>query len=139
MLNLNVKNKADALEKISVFLYKKHFIKDSKKFLKDLQNRENQFSTGIGKGIAIPHAQSKSVKKNVVLIAKLKKAVDWKAMDNKNVDIIFTIALNKKQASKQIKILQNLSKIMMNEKLMEKVRITNNKNLILKTLQMEGE
>lgn len=114
IINLDAKNKNDALSQIAAHLAKNGFVDNEQIFLNALKEREGQFSTGIGDEIAIPHAQNKSVLKNVVLIAKLKTPIDWQSLDNQKVKYIFSIALNDKDKTMQTDVLASLSKAIMN-------------------------
>ena len=76
ILNLKAKTKKEALNEIATHLEKNKFVSSAKDFEAGLIAREKQFSTGIGESIAIPHAQNKSVLKNVVLIARSKDGID---------------------------------------------------------------
>lgn len=75
ILNLKAKTKSAALKEIAQHLKTNKFVSSALDFEKALNNREQQFSTGIGDEIAIPHAQDETVLSNVVLIAKSKDGI----------------------------------------------------------------
>lgn len=114
ILNLKAKTKSAALKEIAQHLKTNKFVSSALDFEKALNNREQQFSTGIGDEIAIPHAQDETVLSNVVLIAKSKDGISWNSADGKKVKYIFSIALNSKDAGMQVDTLQALSKALMN-------------------------
>ena len=84
--------------------------------------RENSFSTGIGEGIAIPHARTKAVVDFVVAFAFIKSGLDFDAIDKKPVDIVFLIVANENQVKKYIKLLSRLMLRMKNSKLVQNLR-----------------
>lgn len=139
ILNLKATNKNAALKEIAEHLAKNNFVSDAKKFEADLNAREKQFSTGIGDNIAIPHAQSKSVKKNVVLIAKSSKGLDWDSIDGKKVNYLFSIALNDKDTDMQVDTLQELSKALINPETKTKLEKAKTKTDLLDALTVAKE
>ena len=58
-----------------------------------LMKREELGSTGIGQGIAIPHARQPDVKRPYGLLAKLKQGIEFDAIDGQAVDVVFVLLL----------------------------------------------
>ncbi len=134
ILNLKASTKTAALKEIAKHLTTEGFVKNEKQFLQALQEREKQFSTGIGEGIGIPHAQSKNVIKDVVLVAKSNKGISWDSLDKKPVHTIFSIALNDKNSSKQVEVLADLSKMMTDKKVATKIKATKTADALFETV-----
>jgi len=59
----------------------------------ELLKREELGSTGMGNGVAIPHARFQSLKKPVGIVVRLKQPINFKAIDEKPVDIVFVLLL----------------------------------------------
>jgi PTS system nitrogen regulatory IIA component len=59
----------------------------------ELLKREDLGSTGMGRGVAIPHARLPVVKKPYGVIARLKPAIDFEAIDGQLVDLVFLLLL----------------------------------------------
>ena len=59
----------------------------------EILKREELGSTGMGEGIAIPHARIKNLKKPFGILVRLKKAIDFAAIDEKPVDLLFLLLL----------------------------------------------
>jgi PTS system nitrogen regulatory IIA component len=59
----------------------------------ELLKREGLGSTGMGNGVAIPHARFASIKKPFGIVARLKQAIDFDAIDGQPVDIVFLLLL----------------------------------------------
>ena len=74
---LDVKDKEEALRKMSGMLLANGYIADVDQFMEDIYLREAEGITGIGNGVAIPHGKSKSVTRIGIAIAKLKQAIAW--------------------------------------------------------------
>ncbi|MGL6124974.1 MAG: PTS fructose transporter subunit IIABC [Metamycoplasmataceae bacterium] len=109
--NLEFKTKNDALDYLSSELVKKGFGKDKNKILSAALKREEEFSTGIGDEIAVPHIRIPEMESSVLLFAKV-KPIGWDSMDGKDIKYIFFIALNDKD-NVHIEILSELSKNLM--------------------------
>ena len=74
-----------------------------------LNERERLGSTGVGNGVAIPHAKIESVKSTRVIFLKLVKAIDFSSPDGKDVDIVFSIIAPENSESEHLLILSSIS------------------------------
>lgn len=84
-------DKASTLKRLVEHLREKGRISSDKVVLNALMTRENMGSTGIGKGIAIPHSRTLVADRLTVLAARSTKGLDFDAMDGKPVHLIFLI------------------------------------------------
>lgn len=91
-LNASAKTKDEAIEKLVSLHESVGNLADSKEYKKAIMLREEQGTTAIGEGIAVPHAKSDSVKTPGLAAITVKDGVDYKAPDGKPSDIIFMIA-----------------------------------------------
>lgn len=73
ILDLKANNKSDVIEEIASKFYKKGYIKSKEEFINGLKEREDQGSTALGDGVAIPHSKNKTVKEPAVLFARKKE------------------------------------------------------------------
>src|ERR1039458_6552091 len=64
---------------------------DAEKITADILKREELGSTGMGGGVAIPHARIPDVKKPLGLLARLKSAIEFDAIDRQPVDLVFLL------------------------------------------------
>ncbi|WP_028783883.1 PTS fructose transporter subunit IIABC [Thalassobacillus devorans] len=86
-------------------------------FKQAILDREQESSTGLGMNIAIPHGKSTAVKKPAVVFGIKRDGVDWNSMDGTDAKLIFMIAVPKeRQGDDHLKILQMLSRRLMDEK-----------------------
>ncbi len=92
IMDLAGRTKDKAIEELSEIFVKNNTIEDKDEFVALIKKREEIESTGIGEGIAIPHARSNSVKELRVAFGRSKKGVDFKALDRRPVYLIFMIA-----------------------------------------------
>src|SRR5665811_1212659 len=78
---------------------------DADKITADILKREELGSTGLGGGVAIPHARIADVKKPFGLLARLKSAIEFDAIDRQPVDLIFLLLLPTASAGEQLNAL----------------------------------
>ena len=71
----------------------------------DILKREDLGSTGVGGGVAIPHARLVDLKKPFGVLARLKSPIAFDAIDRQPVDIVFLLLLPTKAAGEQLNIL----------------------------------
>jgi fructose-specific phosphotransferase system IIA component len=88
---LRAKRKSAVLEELAQALAENGVTRHPEAVLELLLQREALGSTGIGKGIAVPHARSTLITDRVVLLARSKKGVDFEAVDGAPVHLIFLI------------------------------------------------
>jgi PTS system nitrogen regulatory IIA component len=74
----------------------------------EIAKRDELGSTGIGRGVAIPHARLREVKKPLALLARLKSAIEFDAVDGQPVDLVFLLIL---PAASQLDQLNALSAV----------------------------
>src|SRR5436853_6362281 len=88
---LKSKRKATVLEEMVAHLAGQQIARQADALLEVLRQREALGSTGVGKGIAIPHARSTMVAERAVLLARSSKGVDFEAVDGQPVHLFFLI------------------------------------------------
>jgi PTS system nitrogen regulatory IIA component len=59
----------------------------------EIEKRDELGSTGIGRGVAIPHARLREIEKPVGLLVRLKSAIEFDAVDGQPVDLVFLLML----------------------------------------------
>lgn len=92
IMDLTAKNKDKVIEELAELFVKNDVVENKNEFITLIKKREEIESTGIGEGIAIPHARSNSVKELKIVFGRSKKGVDFKALDRRPVHLIFMIA-----------------------------------------------
>jgi fructose-specific phosphotransferase system IIA component len=112
MLDLPAPNKSEALTKIAVRLVENKLIDDCDEFLAAVKKRENQGCTAIGHCLAIPHARSKTLKKIVIVMARLRAGIDFGAEDGEPVRLVFLLGTPEDKAGEYLKVLARLSKLL---------------------------
>jgi fructose-specific phosphotransferase system IIA component len=96
-------------------------VKDGDELLKDILEREKLVTTGVGYGVAFPHAKSKAVKGIVIAFGRSKKGVDFDSMDKKPVHLLFLIAAPEDAIGAHLNVMARLSYLMKSEKNRDKL------------------
>ena len=91
-LNTTASSKADALNQAIELMAKSGKITDKEAYTKAVYAREEEGSTGIGEGIAIPHGRCKGVNAPGLAAMVLSEGVEYEALDDEPVDMLFLIA-----------------------------------------------
>ncbi|MFH1504954.1 MAG: PTS sugar transporter subunit IIA [Candidatus Omnitrophota bacterium] len=115
-LCLKAQVKEDAVKELSIFLKGAPEIIDFDLFLKDVFERESLKTTGIGNGIAIPHARTEAVKNFVIVFGKSTEGVEFDSLDAKPVKLIFLMGTPKgKNLNDYLEILARLTRLLQHE------------------------
>lgn len=101
-------NKTDALNEMIDLISTSQNIKDIKAYKKAIIKRESLMSTGIGLGLAIPHAKIPECEDFVIAIGRLKNGIEYDSLDNKQVNLIFMIGASDTQDKEYIRLLSRL-------------------------------
>lgn len=113
ILDLQATDKASAIDEMVEKLYQTGRITDKEVFKAGILNREAQTSTGLGDGIAMPHAKNEAVKEATILFAKSKAGLDYEALDGQPVFVFFMIAAPAGANDTHLKALASLSQYLM--------------------------
>jgi len=122
----NGSEKKEIHNKMAEMISKSDNVENKAKFIKDIWERESIMSTGIGLGIAIPHARSKYIKDIVISIGIAKESIEYDALDGKPVDFIVMIAANESQQKEYLRVLAKVALILKSKKKREKLLKANN-------------
>lgn len=106
-------NKKDIIEKMTVLMEASGNLTDRKQYLKGVLKREAEGTTGIGEGVAIPHAKNAAVKKAGLAAMVLKQTVDFDSLDGEPVKLIFMIAAPDNGENEHLEALSRLSTMLM--------------------------
>ena len=103
-------------------LANKNFNVDERVLLENLTKREKLGSTAVGNGIAIPHANVSNIEKPKVLVATLSKGLNFYALDEQPVDVIFLLLAPNEKSSEHLQALALISRLLRNNELTNKLR-----------------
>lgn len=112
--DFTAKDKKDALNKLTDMLVEEGIIGNKDEFYKALLGREELSTTGVGDGIAIPHAKASCFEKAMIIYAKSDEGVEWESFDSQPAKHIFMICAPANGADEHLKALATLSTALMN-------------------------
>lgn len=101
--------------------------------------RENIMSTGVGKGLAIPHGKAKGIEDSYASFAILSEPVDYESIDDKPVQLVFLLAGPESKNSIHIKLLSRISRLMNSSSFRNQLMDCDTSEEILHTFRQEEE
>lgn len=113
IMDLDAATKAEVIDEMVHNLYEHGIIDNEEVYKKDILKREAEGSTGMGDGIAIPHAHDEAVKKPAVMFARSVKGVDYQSMDGQPAHLFFMIAAPEGGDNTHLKALAALSQVLL--------------------------
>ena len=120
-VNEAVKNQDEAIKKITHQAYQLNLIDDEAIFLKAIYHREEEFSTAVGFGVAIPHGMSDTVSEAFVGFMKPQRAILW-GFEQKEVNLLFMIGVPESRKNViHLKVISQISKNLMKQEFREKL------------------
>ncbi len=112
---LKSKNKYKAIEELANVFKGSDVCSDIKAFINALKEREEIMTTGIGFGIAVPHAKLESVHKIAYAIGISKKGIDFNSIDGKPVHLVVLVAAGERQHKEYLKLLSKIMSVLKND------------------------
>ncbi|UJL45885.1 fructose-specific PTS transporter subunit EIIC [Virgibacillus sp. NKC19-16] len=122
IMDMQAADKPGAIDEMVQRLQENHVINDSKAFKEAILKREAQTSTGLGDGIAMPHAKTNAVNEPTVLFAKSRGGLDYEALDGQPTYLFFMIAVPDGANDTHLQTLAALSKMLIDQDFVEQLK-----------------
>ena len=116
-LQLDSQQKEAVIEELVTVLDTAGKLNDKEGYKEAVLNREKQSSTGIGEGIAIPHAKTASVKEPAIAFGRSTAGVDYESLDAQPSHLVFMIAATEGANNTHLEALSRLSTLLMREEI----------------------
>jgi PTS system nitrogen regulatory IIA component len=131
--SLKAKTKKQALQELSA---KAAELMDlpAREIFDTLLQRERLGSTGLGRGIAIPHVKFKSLTRIVCLFARLETPIEFESLDDEPVDLVFLLLAPEHASGDHLKALARISRLLREPKVLEELRASSDKKALLAVL-----
>ena len=133
-LNAHVKDKQDAIAHLADLMEKGGNLKNKAQYLKDVRAREASGTTGLGDGIATPHAKSAGVKAPGLAAMTIPEGIDFESMDGNPARLFFAIAAPDTGADDHLMILSKLATMIMDPDFKEALIAAKTKQEFLKII-----
>lgn len=135
--SLSSDNKEDALKELCDLLSANGAIGDGEEVFEAVMNRERLGSTGIGGNVAIPHAKSAGVDSLTAAFGFSKDGVEYHAVDNKPVHLIFLIVASGDATGNHLKALARISRLLKREDFRKEIERKTNADEIYEVMKKE--
>ncbi len=112
---------------------------DSRVIFDAVMERERLGSTGVGDGVAIPHARLKGLEHVSGLFARLKTPIDFDAIDGRPVDLIFLLLAPEESSAEHLKALARISRVFRREDLRSHLRAADTRDGMIALLTLQDE
>ena len=130
-LDLESENKNAVIRELYGNLKKTDLIKDEEKGISDIFAREEMGSTGIGKGVALPHAKTEAVDELIITFGISRNGITYDSLDNEKVNIFFMFLCPKDKTQEYLKVLARISRLIKGKKFIENLlKAASNKEVI---------
>ncbi|MFB4168011.1 fructose-specific PTS transporter subunit EIIC [Virgibacillus sp. JSM 102003] len=134
ILDLEAGSKQEVLTELIGQLDQAGNLNDKDAFTKGILERESQSTTGIGEGIAIPHAKSSAVKSPAIAFGRSPGGIDYESLDGQPAHLFFMIAASEGANNDHLEALSRLSTFLMDEKFRKKILDATTKGEVLQAV-----
>ena len=134
-LNGKASSKEDVLNKMVALMEKRGNIKDAAGYKEAVFLREEEGTTGVGMGIAIPHGKCDAVNAPGLAAMVVKDGVEYDALDGEPVDILFLIAAPNTKDNVHLEVLSKLSVLLMDEQFLKDLKQASSKEEFLQIIE----
>ena len=133
--NFQAASKKRVLEQLSQLIADSQTELTQAQVFDSLISRERLGSTGLGRGVAIPHGRVKSNNQTIAAVIKLQQGVDFDAVDNQPVDLVFALLVPENSTEEHLQLLAQLAQMFSDKEYVAKLRAAPDALTLLKTLQ----
>ena len=133
--NAEISSKKSALEELSKLIAGSSSSLSYTEIFDSLNARERLGSTGLGKGVAIPHARYQGISKPTAAILQLQTGINYDAIDQQPVDVIFGLVVPEDATEEHLQILACIAKICSDEFLLNQLRISTSPEELFRLLK----
>ncbi len=134
-LDLENSSKKEIIHELVELLAESNRLKDKKAFLNLILKREKLGSTGIGNGLAIPHAKSDAVENFAIVFGRQNRGVDFGALDGEKTYLFFMLASPVDNVGGHLKILADISHFVKDKFIIECLKKAKDESEVLEIIQ----
>lgn len=132
---LECTHKFDLIRQMCLWLQKEHLQKEQVEHVTQaVLEREMVLSTALGFGVALPHAKCSAIDASFLLVARLKKPVDFEALDGVGVDLVFLALSPEGQHKEHIRMIGQISRFLNTQGRIDQLRAADDLQYCLKDL-----
>lgn len=126
LTEVDATSKEELLDRLVQVAYRSGAILSVDDYRSSIQCREEEISTNMGNGIAIPHGRSLGVNQPFFIFAKLTQAIEWNRKDDSLVDLVFLLGVpQQSDASEHLRLLSRLAGRLVDDEFVKSLREVN--------------
>ncbi len=110
-VNLEAEDKPEVFEELVEFLAGRYALDSRQEILEAIQRREEKMSTGIKRGIAIPHAKTGFTRGVIGVIGVSRRGIDYASLDGEPVHLLFMVVSSEQDAGTHLAVLKKIALI----------------------------
>ena len=129
------KRKENVIEELIDLLVEAKKIPDKTKALQMVLEREQMISTGIGEGVAIPHAKYDQITRPLLAFGRSDEGIKFESLDGKKVHLVFLLLSPKEDPAKYVKLLGKTARLLDNVDLREALKSAQTPEEIINTVK----
>ncbi len=120
--DLQSSDKKGIIKELVDLFYKAGKVKDREKAIEGIMEREEKSSTGLEKGVAVPHAKTLAVKKLIMAIGISKKGIDFNAIDGEKSHLFFLLLSPPDSAGPHVAALASIARLLTPSEIRENLK-----------------
>lgn len=138
-LDLHPRDMPECLEMMVGLSAARGAIEDPADALRRLIEREHTMSTGMGGGVAIPHAKTETCRRMVVALARVEDGVDFKAIDGRPVHVVFLLLGPPDSTRQHVDLLARIAYLVRTPGVLDRIREAADAREVLEAIRSEGK
>ncbi len=119
--DLSASTKEDIIKELVDLAARSSMVRDKEELLAAVLEREKLVTTGVGYGVAFPHAKTRAIKGIIIAFGRSEVGVEFESMDKKPVHLLFLIAAPEDAIGAHLNVMARLSYVMKSEKNRERL------------------
>jgi fructose-specific phosphotransferase system IIA component len=116
-LNLQARNKTDALREVATLLQPTNCVANFDAFFQEILERERVSNTALGHEVAIPHARTEQCSEILIAVGRSAEGIGFDAKDGQPVRLIFLIGTPKQMVTEYLRVVGNLARLLRQDQL----------------------
>ena len=134
-MDLQSKDKDSVIKEMIEIMAENEIITDKQEVIDKAMEREAKGTTGVGKGVAIPHVKSNAVKRPAVAFGRSKAGIDYGSMDEKPSYLFFLITVPEESHDEHLKLLAKLSRNLVHDDFRDSLLEAKNSEEVMSILE----
>ncbi|WP_079527063.1 PTS fructose transporter subunit IIABC [Halobacillus hunanensis] len=134
VLNMSASSKAEAIDELIGKLDEAGKLSDREEYIKAIEAREQQSTTGIGEGIAIPHAKTSAVAEPAIAFGRSQEGLDYESLDGQPTNLFFMIAASEGANQTHLETLSRLSSFLMDKNFRTKLETAKTESDVIEAI-----